>query len=119
MRPDPRKKLLAEIATLAQRAVFGTISETYRTCGNAGCRCHSSGPKHGPHMYVSYRSAEGKTAGYYVPAAAQQDVRDGVQAWQELQRRLRDVAEANRERVLAEARAARTPVPAGKKLQRG
>lgn len=108
MRPDHRKKLSGHIAELAQHAIFGTISETFRTCGNAGCRCHGSGPKHGPHMYVSYRSPEGKTAGYYVPTAAQARVREGVLAWQELQQRLRDLADDTRDQVLKKARAART-----------
>src|SRR5882762_4547047 len=68
-RRNRRSKLLTEIACLAEIAIFGSISETFRTCGNAGCRCHGEGPKHGPHVYVSFR-ADGKTTGYYVPKAA-------------------------------------------------
>ena len=34
-----RRKLLGEIARLAEIAIFGTLSETYRTCGQAGCHC--------------------------------------------------------------------------------
>ena len=64
---DRRSALLAEIERLAGTVIFGTISETYRTCGNAGCRCHGEGPKHGPHLYVSFRGDAGKTTGYYVP----------------------------------------------------
>jgi hypothetical protein len=30
-----RRKLLDEIARLAEIAIFGTLSETYRTCGQA------------------------------------------------------------------------------------
>jgi hypothetical protein len=30
-----RRKLLGEIARLAEIAIFGTLSETYRTCGQA------------------------------------------------------------------------------------
>jgi hypothetical protein len=48
-------------------AIFGTSSETYRTCGHPGCHCHGAGPKHGPHLQVSYRGEQGKTTGYYVP----------------------------------------------------
>jgi hypothetical protein len=40
----PRRKLLQEVARLAEVAVFGTLSETYRTCGNTGCHCRSGGP---------------------------------------------------------------------------
>lgn len=44
-----RRKLLSEIAGLTEVAVFGTLSETYRSCGRAGCHCQRGGPKHGPH----------------------------------------------------------------------
>ena len=60
-----RRKLLGEIARLAEIAIFGTLSETYRTCGQAGCHCQGDGPKHGPHLNVSYRGEKGKTTGYY------------------------------------------------------
>ena len=67
-----RQELLSVVQRLAQRAIFGTASSTVRCCGNPGCRCHHGGPKHGPHVYVSYRDREaGKTAGYYVPRAAE------------------------------------------------
>lgn len=100
---DPRKRLLDEIARLATRAVFGTLSETYRTCGSPGCHCRTTGPKHGPHLYVSYRGEAGKTTGYYVPKAAHEAVRNGVAAWQTLQGCLRELAEINKEQALAEA----------------
>ena len=61
-----RRRLLDEIARLAEVAIFGTLSETYRTCGRAGCHCQGDGPKHGPHLNVSYRGEKGKTTGYYV-----------------------------------------------------
>ena len=39
-----RRKLLGEITRLAEIAVFGTLSETYRTCGQAGCHCQGMDP---------------------------------------------------------------------------
>jgi len=97
---------------LAERAVFGSISETYRTCGQAGCRC-KQGEKHGPHVYISFRGKEGKTTGYYVPPALVEAVRDGVEAWKQLQTLIREMAELNRERLwlahAAEPAAARMP----------
>jgi hypothetical protein len=102
--PDRRSALLAEIERLAGTAIFGTLSETYRTCGNAGCRCHGAGPKHGPHLYVSFRGDAGKTTGYYVPKSAHTSIRDGVDAWQALSRVLRELAELNKEEALAKAR---------------
>jgi len=101
-----RRKLLAEIQRLAQIAIFGTLSETYRTCGRAGCHCQGDGPKHGPHLNVSYRGEKGKTTGYYVPQAAEEATREGVAAWQQMQQCLRELAELNKERNLQRAREA-------------
>ena len=98
-----RTALLSDVQRLAQRAIFGTASSTFRCCGNPGCRCHHGGPKHGPHVSVSYRDrAARKTTGYYVPRAAQQELLDGIAAWQELQHRLRELAELNKERTLGQ-----------------
>lgn len=102
---DPRQKLLQQVLRLAEIAVFGTLSESYRTCGRQACRCYGDGPKHGPHLQISYRGAEGKTTGYYVPKAAQPSVRAGVHAWERLQKLLREVAEINVNGVMREARA--------------
>jgi hypothetical protein len=101
-----RRKLLSEVERLAEVAVFGTLSETYRTCGRPGCHCHRGGPKHGPHLNVSYRGEKGKTTGYYVPKGAAAATREGVAAWQELQECLRELAELNKERNLRSAREA-------------
>jgi hypothetical protein len=95
-----RLQLLSQIRQLAQAAIYGSLSETYRRCGNPGCRCHHGGPKHGPHLYISYRGTTGKTTGYYVPQHAQAQIRQGVQAWSELQDRLRELAALNKERLI-------------------
>src|SRR5215472_12415445 len=76
-----RRKLLDEIRHLADSAVFGTLSESYRTCGRAGCHCQHGGPKHGPHLNISYRGEKGKTTGYYVPQGAEEATREGVAAY--------------------------------------
>jgi hypothetical protein len=91
-----RNDLLRRISRLSRRALFGSLSETYRTCGRPGCRCHQ-GHKHGPHLYVSFRGPKG-TSGYYVPQHLAEPMRQGVAAWQELQEALRQLAELNRQR---------------------
>src|SRR5215469_4042571 len=101
-----REALLLRLSRLARRSLFGTLSETYRTCGRPGCRCHQ-GHKHGPHLYVSFRGPNG-TTGYYVPQALAEPMRQGVAAWQELQGVLRELAELNRQRLWAR-KAARGP----------
>lgn len=99
-----REELLREIEPLARRVLIGTVSETYRTCGTPGCRCHHGGPKHGPHLYVSYRGPNGKTTGYYVPKSLHDDVRAGIEAWAQLQDRLRQIAQLNRQRLATKPR---------------
>ena len=99
-----RHQLLDEIRQLADIAVFGSLSETYRTCGRAGCHCQRGGPKHGPHLNISYRGENGKTTGYYVLQGAEEATREGVIAWQKLQACLRELAELNKERNLRRAR---------------
>src|SRR6476659_11295303 len=84
-----RQRLLEQIEQLARQALHGTLSESYRTCGNPRCRCRAEGSKHGPHLYISYRGEGGKTSGYCVPKAAQSEVRRGVDAWNQLQTQLR------------------------------
>ena len=107
-----RTALLHRLLPLARRALFGTLSETYRTCGRAGCHCQA-GQKHGPHLYMSFRGSAGTTAGYYVPQALGPRVRTGVAAWQALQAHLRELAELNRRQLWAarppRAKAGRPP----------
>ena len=55
---------------------------------------------------MSYRGEKGKTTGYYVPKAAQEATRQGVEAWQQMQQCLRELAELNKDRNLRRAREA-------------
>jgi len=95
-----RLRLLRQIRQLAQMAIYGSLSETYRRCGNPDCRCHHGGPKHGPHLYISYRGTNRKTTGYYVPHHAEARIRQGVEAWSQLQDSLRELAALNKERLI-------------------
>ena len=97
---ERRQYLLQQIQQLAQIAIFGNATETFRTCGNRGCRCHHGGPKHGPHVYISAR-VDGRTKNTYVPKHAQQQALEGVEAWKTLQECLRELAEMNKQRALA------------------
>ena len=115
MNEAQRNQLMREIQELVPRALLGTLSETYRRCGNPNCRCHHEGPKHGPHLYVSYRGADGKTTGYYVPEASHASVRDGIQAWRRIQECLRKLVFANEDRMIASKSRARPRKPAAKK----
>jgi hypothetical protein len=77
------RRLLSAIQRVTEIAVIGTLSETYRTCGRARCHCQSGGPKHRPHLQISYQGENGKTTGYYVPKVSEAATREGVAAWQQ------------------------------------
>ncbi len=97
-----RDKTITTLLELAPRLLLGSASETYRTCGNKNCRCHGEGPKHGPHMYVSYKGEHGRTTGYYVPVALHQRVRAGLDAWKQFHELAKQLAHINREIMDAE-----------------
>jgi hypothetical protein len=99
-----QRVLVRKLVSLARQILFGTLSETYRTCGQPNCRCHQ-GEKHGPHVYLSFRGSAGKTTGYYVPQDLSEPTRAGIAAWHEAQDVLRQLAELNRQE-LWDARAA-------------
>jgi hypothetical protein len=100
MNERQRERLMREIQELVPQVLLGSISQTYRRCGNRKCHCHTGGPKHGPHLYVSYRGPAGKTTGYYVPEVAHAAVRNGVEAWSRIQACLRELGIANKERLI-------------------
>jgi hypothetical protein len=100
MSTSRRHALLRKLSALAETALFGTPSETFRTCGQPTCRCHQ-GQKHGPHLYLSFRGTEGKTTGHYVPQDLADAARAGVVAWHGAQEVLRELAEINREELWA------------------
>jgi hypothetical protein len=97
-----RDKAIKRLLELAPQMLFGSSSQTYRTCGNARCRCHSSGPKHGPHVYVNYKGADGRTTGYYVAQALQERVQQGLTAWRQFYEVSKEIAELNRQIMAAE-----------------
>jgi hypothetical protein len=72
-----------------------------------------------------YRGESGKSSGYYVPIAAQADIRKGVAAWRGIQEAIRELAGINKDEILERARsekAARRPktegAPAGARRSR-
>jgi hypothetical protein len=99
-----RQLLVRKLIKLARHVIFGTLSESYRTCGYPNCRCQK-GEKHGPHLYLSFHGPEGKTTGHYVPKDLSETTRTGIAAWHEAQDILRQLADLNREE-LWDARAA-------------
>jgi hypothetical protein len=93
---EERDKKLQQLLELGPQLLRGSASETYRTCGNPNCRCHTKGPKHGPHMYVNYKAEDGRTTGYYVRVVIKERVQRGLAAWTEFHSLTKEVADLNK-----------------------
>lgn len=74
----------------------GSLSETYRTCGYEGCRCHRGHP-HGPHTYMTFKTPAGRSSALYVPAERVAEARGAVAAWKRFWELAVRIAEGNRE----------------------
>jgi hypothetical protein len=94
-----RHILLRQLLAAAESMVQGGLSETTRRCGNPGCICHRDDRRrHGPHLYLTYRS-EGKSRALYVPAEHAEQAYQGQAAWKEFGEIASAVAAENRERL--------------------
>jgi hypothetical protein len=93
-----RLQLLARLERLAQSAVQGTVVEVYLRCGTASCGCHRDPDRrHGPHVYLKYRDAEGRATGLYVPRVHAREIKQAAQAWSEAWETLVVLSQLNRQ----------------------
>ena len=93
-----RKILFPKLQHLAATAVQGGLSETTRTCGNPACSCHQNpARRHGPHLYLTFRTPEGRSSALYVPREHEPKVRKAVQAWAQLWETIVQISHRNRE----------------------
>jgi hypothetical protein len=94
-----KKRLLHQLLQAAGIMVQGGLSETTRRCGNRGCVCYrDAAQRHGPHLYLTYRS-EGKSRALYVPAAHAAEARRAQAAWKQFWETGCTLAAENRERL--------------------
>ncbi len=100
-----RREMIRELAKAAEVMLQGTLSSTTRTCGTPGCRCHQ-GERHGPHTYLTFKTAEG-SRGLYVPAAELEDFEERVAAWKRFWELGAAIATDNRERIASRRRVER------------
>jgi hypothetical protein len=92
------KDLFPRLLRLAALAVQGGLSETTRTCGNPSCACHHDpNRRHGPHLYLTFRTREGRSSALYVSCENEPRVRKAVEAWAELWETIVEISHRNRE----------------------
>jgi len=109
-----RASLLRRLTHLAETMVQGGLSATTRTCGNPGCRCHQ-GERHGPHLYLTFRTAEGRSSALYVPRAAEAEVRRAMQAWAAFWQTGVALSQLNRQALGTRLRGRKPHAPKGKR----
>jgi len=102
-----RDALLRALLKAAEGMLQGSISETTRTCGNPNCRCHR-GQRHGPHTYLTFKTAQGRSSAVYVPVAARAEAQAGIEAWKRFWLAAVELAAGNRGRAVARWRQAKT-----------
>jgi len=93
------RQTLGRLLHSAAIMIQGGLSETTRRCGNPGCICHrDDSRRHGPHLYLTYRS-QGKGRALYIPVAYAREVRRAQAAWKEFGELAGQLAERNREQL--------------------
>jgi len=81
----PRPRSTAQIQSLAERAIQGTLVELMLRCGTLSCGCHQDpARRHGPHLYLKFRDENGRSTSLYIPRESEREIRTAVQAWSRL-----------------------------------
>ena len=92
-----RRRQLVKALPPIEQIVRGSLMETYKRCGRAGCHC-VDGPGHGPKRYLSTiaRTGERPRLGY-VPNAIYPKVAEFLGNYRTLQEMLNEICAINAE----------------------
>lgn len=94
-----RIKLLQQLLAAAETMIQGGLSKTTRRCGQPRCACqHDPARRHGPHLYLTFRS-ESKSRALYVPGEYAAAVRKEHAAWARFGELSSQLAALNREQL--------------------
>lgn len=100
-----KTSLLHRLTRLADVAVPGTLVEVFLRCGTASCGCHRDPRRrHGPHLYLKFRNAQGRATSLYVPRAQAGAARRAMRAWSQLWDTSVALGELNREALRTRVR---------------
>lgn len=91
-------RLAQRLQDLATRAIQGTLVEVMLRCGTASCGCHQDpARRHGPHLYLKFRAADGRSTSLYVPRSHEREARQAVAAWSQMWHTMLSLGHRNRE----------------------
>ncbi len=98
-KPDgKRAKLLRDLVRQAERMIQAGLSRTTRTCSTRACGCHADPRRrHGPHTYLTFRAASGKSASLYVAPEYTVEALEAKAAWDRFWEVAVELAAGNRE----------------------
>lgn len=95
-----RTTLLRNLTELAELGMQGSLVETFMRCGTKTCGCQTDKTRrHGPHLYLKFKTSEGKSTALYVPRSHEKEIRKAVGAWSELWETMVLLSEQNREEL--------------------
>ncbi len=105
-----RARLLRALLQDAETMIQAGVSRTTRTCGTPGCACHTDPTRrHGPHTYLTFRDAAGKSASLYVAPEHAEEALAAKAAWGRFWATAVALATANREALRGRWQQARRP----------
>lgn len=100
-----RERLQSRIQELAGHAVQGSLVEVMVRCGKTSCGCHDDpSRRHGPHLYLRFRSPKGRSTSRYIPRTHEAQVRRAVLAWAEMWEVMLALGQDNREALVGQIR---------------
>jgi len=103
--PRSHAALLKQLQALAQDAIQGTLVEVMMRCGTRTCGCHKDpNRRHGPHLYLKFRGASGKSTSMYVPRRKEREIRKAVEAWSQMWEAMVELSHRNREALRKQLR---------------
>jgi hypothetical protein len=93
-----RKAHLLRTLQIPPEILHASLVERYMKCGKANCRCHSTGPKHGPFFYLNRCFAKGQMQSLLLKTPDQIDqARHSLSAYAQVQEQLDQLSQINHE----------------------
>jgi hypothetical protein len=93
-----RKARLLRSFHLPPEILHASLVERFMKCGKANCRCHSSGPKHGPFFYVNRCFGKGQMQSLLLKSPDQvEQARHSLAAYAQVQHLLDEISQINHE----------------------
>ncbi len=95
---EKKARLLRALLREAETMIQAGLSRTTRTCSTPSCGCHTNpSRRHGPHTYLTFRDAAGKSASLYVAPEHAPEALDAKAAWERFWAVAVELAGMNRE----------------------